>query len=498
MDGRSNESALGIIVPLYNEALRFARFAPELADFIMSWPKGSELIFVDDGSTDDTSELAEKFVVNHPEVPALVVNRPHLGKGAAIAAGMEAATADYLGFCDIDLSTPLEDFKRVVHTAMRGEVLAIGSRDLAGSNITRHQGWLRETAGRAYNRVVQAALTPGIVDTQCGAKAASKVIWQFLLAQSRETGFAWDAEVIAIAMRAGVPVQEVPIEWHHEDDSRLRFLRDGVAMVIALLRIWMNVRNISPSRTGGGVFEGSTADLLMDTDSEHWWYRSKAAIVADCLRYWCGSTGSHSWLVDVGAGSGGVTSRIGWDTERVLVAEGAPVLAAQARDRHGLMAVAANGSHLPLAPGSADVMCLLDVIEHIADSSETLSEAWRVLAPGGHLIVTVPGHQWLWSEADEFLGHTKRYSRTQLAGEVERAGFSPLQVTHFFSWLVPPVLAVRRFAKTVRHQLGLERSGRALDVIAMVLTRIERALMRRMSLPLGTSVLCVARKPEKP
>lgn len=170
------ETVLGLVVPLFDEADRIGDFGPDLAAFATGLPPGSRVLFVDDGSTDATLERLDALLVAHPDAPLQVLQRPHLGKGAAVAAGLAALDTPVRAFCDVDLSTPLEDLTRIVALGARPNVLAIGSRDLTGSTLVRPEGRIREALGRSYNRLLQATITPGIVDTQCGAKAATGAV----------------------------------------------------------------------------------------------------------------------------------------------------------------------------------------------------------------------------------------------------------------------------------------------------------------------------------
>jgi dolichyl-phosphate beta-glucosyltransferase len=97
---------------------------------------------------------------------------------------------------------------------------------------------LRELLGRTYNSVVRALLTPGISDTQCGAKAAPASVWSEILGHCREDGFAGDVEMIATALALDLPVQEMGVTWAHDNRTRVHVLRDGMAMVAAVMRIW--------------------------------------------------------------------------------------------------------------------------------------------------------------------------------------------------------------------------------------------------------------------
>jgi SAM-dependent methyltransferase len=498
---------LGLVVPVFDEAARLADYGKVLVDYVAERPGGGEVLFVDDGSGDGTPDLIAAMLAELPGAPARLLRRPHAGKGAAVAAGLGALDAPLLGFCDLDLSTPLEDLERIGRVAVRTGGLAVGSRDLATSMVARPESPWREALGRAYNRLLQATVTPGVVDTQCGAKVADREVWDALLPWCRERGLAWDAEVIAVALARDVPVTEVPVTWRHDDRSKVRLGRDGAAMVAATSRIWRSARRAAldgagdrsrvppasaPADTAQEVFDHDNATALAGADRTHWWFRSKAAVVATALRRTRPAAAAPGWLVDLGGGAGGVTSMLGWPLDRAAVLEGSPVLAGEAR-RRGLTAVRASVHRVPLAPGAAEVVCLLDVIEHLHEPVGALREAGRVLAPGGLLVVTVPAHRWLWSAADVELGHVRRYTRRLLREHLAAAGFEPVVLTHVFSWLVPPVWATRTRARD-RAELGLDRTSAAIDRAAMALTWGERALVGRMPVPFGTSVLCVARR----
>jgi SAM-dependent methyltransferase len=487
--------AFGLVVPVFQEADRVVEFGPRLASFAEDLPPGSELLFVDDGSTDATVERLAALRVEHPKASIRVLERPHAGKGAAITAGLRALDTPLRGFCDLDLSTPLEDLARIAVQAVRPRVLAIGSRDLTGSTLTRPEGPVREGLGRAYNRLLQATVTPGVVDTQCGAKVARAEVWDAVLAHTSEPGFAWDAEAVAVATALGLQVQEVPVTWHHDERSKVRVVRDGAAMVAATPRIWRGARQarrLASATSATEVFGDENATRLLDADRSHWWFRGKAALVATALRRTASTEGASGWLVDAGAGAGGVTAMLGWSPDRVLVLEGNPVLAHAAAARHGVHSARADVGALPLGRDSVAVVCLLDVIEHLDHPIAALRGAAAVLAPGGRLVINVPAHQWLWSEADVELGHHRRYTRAALHSELKAAGLEPVLLTHVFSWLVPPTWLVRKLVHRDRAELGLDRTSAVFDFAASVLTWIERQMLGRLALPVGTSVLCVA------
>jgi len=245
----------------------------------------------------------------------------------------------------------------------------------------------------------------------------------------------------------------------------------------------------------GGIFDQDQADTLLDHDSGHWWFQAKATIVAGLLRQHLPPVRRGDVLVDLGAGAGGVTARLGWPPELAVAVEGNRPLARRARSQHRLQAVAAFGEHVPLADGRAAAVTLLDVIEHLERPGHTLAEAYRVLRPEGVLIVTVPAHGWLWSGADELLGHVKRYTRPMARREVAEAGFDVRSCSHVFSWLVPPMWLLRRLSSEQDEQLGLGASSPLIDRTAAVLTLAEQWVCRHLSLPIGSSIALVAVKP---
>lgn len=245
MNGRST---LCLVVPMYNEEQRVAETIGPLVEFVAGKGQGSQLLLVDDGSTDRTVDVVKGRLQRRHCGHVDVLRRPHAGKGAAIRWGLFQARTDVAAFCDVDLATPLDELDRIVCAADTGSCLAVGSRATDGAALAQRETRRREFAGRAFNRVIRNSLCGGVMDTQCGAKAAPTVLWRTILDHSSEEGFAWDVEVIALSLRLEIPVREIGIAWNHDERTRVRVVQDGVAMVLSVPRIWRRVRRVSPVR----------------------------------------------------------------------------------------------------------------------------------------------------------------------------------------------------------------------------------------------------------
>jgi len=238
------------------------------------------------------------------------------------------------------------------------------------------------------------------------------------------------------------------------------------------------------------VFDDEQAGALAASDTTHWWFASKVTVVRALLdRFVPDRTGP---VIDIGAGGGGVTERLGGLTRGAVAIEGSAALTRVAAGR-GVTAAQALTEHLPVATGHASAVTLLDVIEHLPDPLPALGEARRVLKPGGLLVMTVPAHAWLWSDADVALGHVKRYTRPLLRRELGQAGFAVRWCSHVFSWLVPPVYLTRRAgSRSAEEQMGLGVDGPMLRAAARALTAAELKVVRHVGVPLGTTVAAVA------
>ena len=226
---------LSVVIPVYNESRRLPATMTRVLGYLRDAPHAWEVVVADDGSTDTSAEIVRSFAESDARVR--LVQCPHRGKGAAVRAGMLAATGTWRLFTDADLSIELSELPRFFEVPAD---VAIGSRQVTGARRIGEPS-SRHLMGRVFNLCAQALLVPGITDTQCGCKLFSDTAAQHVFSASRIDGFAFDVEVLFLAQKAGLRVREVPLTWHYRPGSRLR-LSTGISAFGQLLEIWMQAR----------------------------------------------------------------------------------------------------------------------------------------------------------------------------------------------------------------------------------------------------------------
>jgi dolichyl-phosphate beta-glucosyltransferase len=228
------------VIPAFNEANRIGDTLQSALAYLSKFSPESELIVINDGSTDSTGAVARDALATAQVETHLLENFPNRGKGAAVRKGLLAATRPIGLFFDADLSTPLEEIPKVIEPIARGEVdIAFGSRGLDRTLIGTRQSWRREQGGRVFNLIVRLATGMPFWDTQCGFKAFRLDVCRPILKTAHVDGFAFDVDLLYRAYRAGLRLREVPVRWNHSEGSKIEFVRDSLRMlreVIALRR----------------------------------------------------------------------------------------------------------------------------------------------------------------------------------------------------------------------------------------------------------------------
>jgi glycosyltransferase involved in cell wall biosynthesis len=232
--------SLSIIIPAYNEAVRLANTLGTVVDYLRAnWPD-AELILVDDGSSDNTAELARQKFANCGGLRTSVITyRSNLGKGRAVRLGLLAARENVALFTDADLSTPITEVPKLVDPIFNDKYdVTFGSRALDRQLIGVHQPWRREQGGRVFNLAVRVATGLPFWDTQCGFKAFRMDVCRPLIEAATVDRFGFDVELIYLAYKAGLRLREIPVRWDHNEGSKISLFSDSFKMLneVGLIR----------------------------------------------------------------------------------------------------------------------------------------------------------------------------------------------------------------------------------------------------------------------
>ena len=233
----SKNPFLSIIIPAYNEAARLPGTLEQVNAFLTSQPFTSEIIVVENGSTDGTFEIAEGMQKKITNLKVMREDTP--GKGWAVRQGMLAATGEYRFICDADLSMPIEETSKFLPPALDDFDIAIASREAPGAARYNEPSY-RHLGGRAINFAIRLLILPGLNDTQCGFKCFRAGVVEELFQQQTLNGWSFDIEILYLARRKKLRVKEIPIHWYFDADSKVRAVRDALRMLGDIFRIQIN------------------------------------------------------------------------------------------------------------------------------------------------------------------------------------------------------------------------------------------------------------------
>jgi glycosyltransferase involved in cell wall biosynthesis len=253
----ASADSLTIVLPAFNEEARLGSALDELFGYLRrrsaegrdgapgaaSLPVAIDVLAVDDGSTDGTADLVRRRPEAQPDATGArlgLITLRHVGKGAAVRAGMLAATGDLVIFADADMATPPDQIPLLVR-ALADHDLALGSRiQPNGTDMRRTQPGYRRLFGRVFHALASIWVTGPVKDTQCGFKGFRRAAAADLFGRQRVTGIVFDVEIIYMARKRGYSIGIVPIQWSDKRGSRMR-ARLGLAFHVAwdLFRIPM-------------------------------------------------------------------------------------------------------------------------------------------------------------------------------------------------------------------------------------------------------------------
>lgn len=237
---------LSIIIPAHNEENRLPGSLAKIDRFLSNQVYPYEVIVVENGSSDDTVGVVERFAEKRPYVKLMVVDTR--GKGLAVKSGMLAARGAFRFICDADLSMPIEEIVKFLPASQNAGTcresfeVAIGSREAPGA-VRYDEPWHRHFMGRVLNTIIKIFAMRGFEDTQCGFKMFSGAAAEDLFQVQTLSGIGFDIELLFVAKKRGYRILEIPINWYFSAESRMRLFGDSLTALLEIFEIRRNWRN---------------------------------------------------------------------------------------------------------------------------------------------------------------------------------------------------------------------------------------------------------------
>ena len=226
---------LSIVIPAYNESLRIGKTLEEVRKYAAAKPFETEVVLVDDGSSDRTAEIFREFQSRCPGTRVLR-NQVNRGKGYSVRRGVLEARGQVILFTDADLSAPIEEADKLLAALESAAAdVAIGSRALDRKLIGVHQPWRREFGGRCFNLFVRLFTGLRLHDTQCGLKLFRRDSTRRAFELQRVERFGFDPEVLFLIQHFGGKIVEVPVRWNDNPATKVHFLHESARMFLDLI-----------------------------------------------------------------------------------------------------------------------------------------------------------------------------------------------------------------------------------------------------------------------
>lgn len=236
--GETAAPHLSLVIPAYNESRRIGFTLEQTQSYLNTQSYSWEILVVDDGSTDDTVEVVENTAQNAETIQIIRVS-PNRGKGHALKVGMLKSTGQYVGFMDADYKTDITCIEEALERLEAGKDIVIGSRKISGAEIDVKPRAYRRMGSLLFNKYIHLLLPilSHYKDTQCGFKFYTQRAAHEIFSRSVIERFMFDAEALYLAHKLKFTVEEMPVRWSSDHDTRTRIIESIIRNTIDLVRI---------------------------------------------------------------------------------------------------------------------------------------------------------------------------------------------------------------------------------------------------------------------
>ena len=467
---------LSVVIPVYNERFLVRELVERVLSVSVPGIRDLELIVVNDGSRDGTTEVLRELAIEHPQRLRLF-EQVNQGKGAAIRKGIAEATGDLILFQDADLEYDPNDYARLVRPFLEdGADVVYGSRYLPSERrrVLNH----RHSLGNKFLTAMSNWFTDlSLTDMETCYKMFRAPLLKSIPIRSND--FAMEPEITAKIAKRECRIFEVPISYlgrTYREGKKIGW-KDGIKAFSAMFKYWLLDDLYAEDEYGSHILHS----LERAQRFNRW--------MADSIAPYVGAR-----VLEIGAGIGNITT---WLLPRDLyvasdinphylhylrnMSVGKPYLTVDRIDLE-------DPACFTPWQGKFDTVICLNVLEHVRDPKQSLRNIFSALQPGGKLVLYVPQGQHLYSSLDEVLGHRCRYSREMLQAELEETGFRLERFRDFNHFAVPgwyvngKILKRRHFS---RSQLKI------FNMVVPVLKRLDPLVPGK-----GLGIIAVATRPE--
>ncbi len=406
---------VSVVLPVLNESENLRQLLPRLNDLLRHQGLSFEVVIVDGGSHDDTVKVASAF-------GARVIAQQGTGFGAALREGLAAAKGEYIITLDADMSHD-PGYVAKMWRARRQADIIIASRYVRGG--VAYTSTLRRVLSRALNSALRIFLAVPVKDLSSGFRLYHRQVFENLDIEG--INFEVQEEILIKAYCRGFTIAEIPFTYFPRDQGRshARLIRFGLDLGRSALKLWRLRNSIASADYDERAFYSWIP-------MQRWWQRRRHRVITS----WARALGR---TLDIGCGSSVIIQSLNH-------AIGLEIDAGKTRylSRRGVNVLRGSAFALPFKDETFDCVISSQVIEHIPFAESLFTEMWRVLRPGGTLIIGTPDYAtWTWRIVEPIYGfvipggyrdeHITHYTRESLSQILSRNRFIYEDATYVFS-----------------------------------------------------------------